>query len=290
MKGLSGDPLRQLRDAIAIACSSRLRSGFDSESAMVRHIYYSVYSARRELKTIPASFLDHDFVKWVASRISDYRTTMSVPQINTPGGCFGEGRGTFACRRTADGSGGCSLLQKPAFSLTRAPGFLSVTKGDLARVAVGERVKIYFALLPSGAPLALSQLVGVVDAVAKDYGVKVLAHPRMYFRSDAGVLYARLSELDDIIDAVSSSILSKLQLRPVEPLASKRIWPGVAWAQDHVDAGTGRELSFGQWVSGVIASFCTQDGDNLSDHALEDVIASAGRDPLRPYRVAGTSK
>lgn len=285
MGGLPDLSLEQLRDAIMQARSSALRSSFKSESEMLQHVYFSVYSARRNLKSIPVSFLDRDFVNWVASRISGYRATSLKSAASVAGGKFGGGQRTFTCRSRANGSGGPGNVQTLAFSLTQSPGFMSAAKGELASVPVAERVKIYFAISPSAAPTVLTNLVDAVDSVAKDYGVKVLAHPRMYFRSDAAVLYARLSELDDIVDVLSDDILAKLQLRGVEPLASKRIRPGIAWAQDHIDRESGHEMSFGQWVSGVVASISGEGAESSIAPALEDIIKSAGRDPLHPYRL-----
>lgn len=285
MGGMPDHSLEQLQDAIMRASSSALRSSFKSESEMLRHFYFSVYSARRNLRSIPVSFLDGDFVKWVASGVSGYRATSLKSAACVAGGKFGGGQRSFTCRSRANETCGPDNVQTLAFSLTQSPGFMSAAKGGLASVAVAERVKVYFAISPSAAPIVLTGLVDVIDSVAEDYAVKVLAHPRMYFRSDAAVLYARLSELDEIIDALSDDFLAKLRLRDVEPLASKRIRPGIAWAQDHLDPESGREMSFGQWVSGVVAASSGEDADNSNATALEDMILSAGRDPLHPYRL-----
>lgn len=172
-------------------------------------------------------------------------------------------------------------IPTPAILPGRLPGFIVRYGKEKIYHPIS---RFYLNLRPRGAIWALQRLAKILDDAGLPYEIKVLAHPRMYKRRDAGVIYLPSSSVQHAIKLLSAEItkVNKVLFSPV-PLLTKPLAPGLGFADEPSDLEE-PGLSHGQWVSNLFhqASEKSKDPERIARFVVES-ISEAGRDPYRPY-------
>ena len=150
----------------------------------------------------------------------------------------------------------------------RSPGFLSRYKGG---PLPAETRRYYLALRASQASWFLGAAASALDEVLPSYAMKCLATPASYRRADAAVIYVPDTDAAVALDALQAAIAAaSVRLRPLTPLGTCPIAPGLAWA-DSLRDESAQELSFGLWLADLIveAAACAREADDAAANLAE---------------------
>lgn len=179
----------------------------------------------------------------------------------------------------------------PKGSRELSPGYYSAFS-DAPSTEMGAQglVRVYFALTPSGAPIAMKTLTESLNVGCIPFRLKMLADTASYGRADSAVLYL---SADCLSDAATYLIPAFHELAPTlrnaAPLFTRPLATGIALAEEPT-----AEDSFGQHRCDLIARGlitaaehgCLADPDRVL-HVLR-AWEAAGIDIERPYLNAGS--
>ena len=145
--------------------------------------------------------------------------------------------------------GSATSLRMPKEFLGASPGYY-VASGDQAFQVDGRSalLRLYWNLTVHGAVPFVRSATGALNGNVP-YRLKVLQDPRSFTRCDAGVLY--VCQRDCLAAAPAIRHIHKdvaRYLKPSTPALTKRLWPGVGFAED-----PGADESFGQHRCGLLA-------------------------------------
>ncbi|WP_110171030.1 T3SS effector HopA1 family protein [Luteitalea pratensis] len=151
-------------------------------------------------------------------------------------------------------------------------------------------VRIYWHLRPEGAVPMVRELISRFNRFQVPFRFKCLAYPELYDRFDAGVLFVGRRQWD-ITALLVEELYTKLvdYLKPEVPLFSKRLAPGLAFAED---PGNGESFGTSRCrliAEGVWTSY--QRGVHTESARLEhivDAFVRAGIPPERPWLNPGS--
>jgi len=151
-------------------------------------------------------------------------------------------------------------------------------------------VRIYWHLRPEGARPILNQLIARFNRFQVPFRFKCLSYPELYDRYDAGVLFVGRRQWD-ITALLVQELYATLKpfLKPEVPLFTKRLAPGLAFAED-----PGGNESFGTSRCRLVAEgiwTAYQQGDQTESARLEGIAAAfarAGISPAQPWLNAGS--
>jgi len=149
-------------------------------------------------------------------------------------------------------------------------------------------VRLYWNLAASGA----SRYIALVTSTFNDAGIpfwtKVLSDPGGYVRADAGVLYVERTDVCAVAPMVHR-IYDEIApfLHDPVPMFTKRLAPGLAWAED-----PGGARSFGQTRCQAIARglrACIDRSHDLDDRyrSIRESLKAEGIDPNAPHLCGG---
>ncbi|MGE5674496.1 MAG: T3SS effector HopA1 family protein [Mycobacterium leprae] len=152
-------------------------------------------------------------------------------------------------------------------------------------------VRLYWHLTPDTAIRYMREATSRLNAARIPFETKVVSNPRLYSRTDSGVLYLRRDDfgrttplLQTIYQRVRAGLL------PEAPLFTKPLAPGLALAED-----PGGGISFGQSRCRLAAQGLWQaytQGFAEPDarlNAVAEAFQAEGLDPERPYLEPGSA-
>ena len=151
-------------------------------------------------------------------------------------------------------------------------------------------LRFYWNLRSEGAAALINALTTRLNGRALPFRLKVVNEPGRYSRCDAGVLYTRQADYDQVAPVVSDvhGMLAPA-LKRGTPALTKVIAPGLGLAED---PGTG-SVSFGMSRCELIAEALVRSAELGAAHpdqrlrSIEDRFAEAGLSLDAPYLNAG---
>lgn len=139
--------------------------------------------------------------------------------------------------------------------------------------------RFYFNITPEGAPVLLSHLTSTLNYYKIPFSFKCLNSPKQYIRTDSAVLYLDKKNTP-LAYVLLGSFVDHLKpyLKEGLPLFAKKLWKGIAFAED-----PGNGDSFGMNRSRLIAqgllnSFLNDDNENQKQKTVIDHIEKSGFD------------
>lgn len=146
------------------------------------------------------------------------------------------------------GTAVCLRLPKELFSMS--PGYyLALSDENDEAAALDTIVRIYWNLTAIGAAAFLTEATRLLNAAGLFFRAKVLNDPRAYGRCDAGVIYLHKHQYPAAANILAHTYRSvAVHMRPLTPLFTKVLAPGLALAED-----PGGAESFGQHRSHLLA-------------------------------------
>jgi hypothetical protein len=136
-------------------------------------------------------------------------------------------------------------VRMPKELLRLSPGFY-MALGDAEFPADGSAplVRFYWNLRSDGAVPLVAQLTRRMNAEGLAFRLKVVSDPLRYSRCDAGVLYTRQDQYQQVCPIVSDVYRSAgIALNPMTPALTKQLAPGLALAEDPGDPAASFGLS-----------------------------------------------
>jgi hypothetical protein len=187
-----------------------------------------------------------------------------------------------ACRGDAGTVAVCWPKHLPALS----PGFYTFL-GDLDLEPGARVVRLYWHLHPGLAEAFVRATTTALNRARVPFRGKVLDHPAYYDRCDAGVVYVGAHGLAETVDALGATWAAVgAELRPQVPAFTKRLGPGVGFADDPADG-----QSFGMSRCKLIAEgIAAAPGAGFVERlaSVHARLRAAGVDPERPYLEPGS--
>ena len=294
---LPTDIVRAARGAAAIVTAARA----EAEQALLAYVavYACGYTGRGSLDTFNAvgsARRDAVFLAQLVEAVPD-RVTLSDWTVTgwNDDRVFLEKDAirTFIARRRLKEDhlvvGRPVSFTRSALALDRMPGFV-MRRG--IETSIGHpHSRLYLNIRPEAAAWVLGPLARRLDHERLPFVLKVLAHPRAYRRRDACVIYVISEQLGAAFDVVWDALAqARLSLDDPVPLFTKKLAPGMGFAEDLSDLGAA-EQSYGQWVSWLfLKAAATSDDARHIARAVMDEVRACGRDPHRPYLRAGRSE
>lgn len=272
----------------AVSLAARLMAtGTESEQRISEKIYLGLYSARHtrldqlsNLRPVK-SHLDVPFVHWLL-RNSQSRTEKTVWRRVSSEADKQHYSNGYITARSDLAKGGSDTVQSEvsAYSTLQSPGFVSLAcENDAKRMGV-EITRIYLALTPSSTPAFFGGVVNALKLEDVPATFKVLAHPRAYFRSDAAVIYVNQRHAAKSFDLICRVLRDEpIKLRPIVPLGTEQIMPGLAWADSpDIELSDGIKMSFGMWITSVLIEAAKRFGTTCTKTELATIVSNKGRD------------
>ena len=287
------DIVRAARGAAAIATAAP-----EAEQALLAYValYACGYTGRGSLdtfNTVGAASKDAVFLAQLVEAVPD-RVTLSDWIVTgwNDDRVFLEKEAirTFIARRRLKEDhlvvGRPVSFTRSALALDTMPGFV-MRRG--IETSIGHPLsRLYLNIRPEAAAWVLGPLARTLDREHLPFVLKVLAHPRAYRRRDACVIYVISEQFGEAFDVVRDALAqARLSLDNPVPLFTKKLAPGMGFAEDLSDLGAA-EQSYGQWVSWLfLKAAATSDDARHIARAVMDEVRACGRDPHRPYLRAG---
>ena len=191
------------------------------------------------------------------------------------------------------GPGASVSVLMPKELLRLSPGFY-MALGDAEFPLDGSEaiVRFYWNLRSRGAATLLQTLTRALNAEKLAFRLKVVSDPGRYSRCDAGVLYTRRDDYDQVSRAVIQAYRTVApELKPDTPALTRQLAPGLALAEDPGDDA----VSFGMSRCAMIAEAIVRAAEHgARDPAprLEFVRARFAQDGLAletPYLNPGSA-
>ena len=171
-----------------------------------------------------------------------------------------------------------------------SPGFYLV-QGEipLRNDDSGPLFRLYFNLMPEGAPILIRLVTENFNIAGLAYKLKTLSNPRTYYRRDSAVLYLRQSDIDDALKLIQQQFDDiEVLLKDGVPALTLEIAKGIACAEDP-DDGDSFGLSRCRLIAvGIIEAWSAGGGSERALEAIEKNFTAAGVDIDRPYSCAHT--
>lgn len=256
-----------------------MASGDHSELAMASRIYLDCYSRRRLLQITEATqfrgITDLHFMRWVTQPLAGLAQTITIPAVTADDGTPVGQLGGFAVTGTSKDGGASITARRPAVFLYRSPGFMARSFGESSRLP---QTRLYFALRARHGRRFLIQLHDrLADRLSK-FSMKSLSNPEAFQRSDAGVLYVDHAEAHQAAKIAREWVADlRLPLRRLSPLGTNALLPGLSWA-DSIPVKDDAEVSFGQWIAGILLEAAQKHGTSASAEDLAGIVSARGRE------------
>lgn len=188
-------------------------------------------------------------------------------------------------------------VKMPSGSHDLSPGYycaFSDTPG-ITMVDSEQIVRLYWALTPTGAAPAMSEITARLNQAGIPYRFKVLAAPAHFHRADSAVLYLGVEDVERAAAplAEATNVLSPY-LRDTVPMFTLPIVRGLSLAEEPT-AGSARQ-SFGQHRASTIAEALVrahEDGMVTVEQrssCIEAELTIAGIIPTAPFLSAGSTR
>ncbi len=150
-------------------------------------------------------------------------------------------------------------------------------------------LRLYWNLQAGAATKYIALITGQCNRLGLPFRTKVLADPTAYRRADAGVLYIERTDAAAFASTVRDVYTEIAPLLHHDvPMFTKRIAPGLAWAED-----PGGARSFGETRCSAIADGLIAAGDSANENEryrlMCDALENARIDIREPYLCGGRS-
>jgi hypothetical protein len=189
-------------------------------------------------------------------------------------------------------TGARAAVHLPKELLRLSPGFyMALGDHDLDATGQEQVVRWYWNLRAGGAEPLMRALTRAANAADLPFRLKMLHDPDHYRRCDAGVLYTRRRDQQQVADLVDDAYAAVAEhLKPRTPALTKHLRPGLGLAEDpgedQVSFGTHRCHLLAEGIVRAWEQGQHNPGDRLA--TVLECLAEAGVDPDRPYLNPGS--